>query len=62
MREGWTVKVGDFEQLESEKLQRWRDMTPQERLDEYISLLDLWRGDDARRLERTYRIVTVPPR
>jgi hypothetical protein len=62
MREGWTVQIGDYETLEQQKLDHWKSLTVQQRLDEYILLLDFWRGDSARRLERTYRIVTVPPR
>ena len=60
MRKGWTVQVGDFDELEREKLLRWKQMEPQQRLDAMIELNRIWRGDDGIRLERTYRIVTVP--
>ena len=60
MRKGWTVQVGDFDELEREKLLRWKQMEPQQRLDAMIELNRIWRGEDGIRLERTYRIVTVP--
>ena len=62
MRKGWTVEVGDPEQLEIQRVAKWKAMSPQERLDAMIYLNRIWRGNDGIRLERTYRIVTVARR
>ena len=61
MREGWTVKVGDYETLEAEKLLRWKNMTPQARLDAMIELNRIWRGGSGPPIEKVWKIVTVPP-
>jgi hypothetical protein len=62
MRKGWTVEVGDPEKLERQRLEKWKSMSPQDRLDAMIELNQIWRGNDGIRLERTYRIVTVARR
>lgn len=62
MRDEWTVQIGDHETLEKEREEYWKAMTPQERLDAMMELCEAWGGQDERRLERTYRIVTIPPR
>ncbi len=62
MRKGWTVEVGDPETLERQRLEKWKSMSPQDRLDAMIELNQIWRGNDGIRLERTYRIVTVARR
>lgn len=62
MREGWTIREGTFEDLERERIENWAAMSPNERVQALMQLLDAWKGPNARRLERTYRSVTVPPR
>lgn len=37
-----TFQIGDYDELEAQKLARWREMSEQERLDEYIKLLRIW--------------------
>ncbi|GMV89605.1 MAG: hypothetical protein AMXMBFR81_25360 [Chthonomonas sp.] len=55
-RPGWTLEVGDRAELEEAKLKRWRDMTPQQRLDAYMELLKDWWPDEPR-LRGTARLV-----
>ena len=62
MREGWTAMAGTPEEIDAERGKFWKSLTSQQRLDAMIELLDLWKGENARRLERTYRIVKVPRR
>jgi hypothetical protein len=62
MREGWTIREGAIEELEQERVERWAALSPNERVEALLQLLDSWKGSDARRLARTYRNVTVPPR
>ncbi len=62
MREGWTVRGGTIEELERERSEYWAAMSPNERVDALLQLLDAWKGPNARRIERTYRNVTVPQR
>lgn len=40
----FTFEIGDYDKLEAQKLERWRTMTKQERLDEYVKLLKIWLG------------------
>ena len=54
-----TLKMGNQEDLEAERLKAWANMTHQQRLDALMALLEVWWPHD-RRLERTYRIVTIP--
>ena len=61
MRDGWTVKVGDYETLEAEKLLRWKNMTPQERLDAMIELNRSWHGGSSSPIKKVWKIVTAPP-
>jgi hypothetical protein len=61
-REGWTIEVGTVEEMEAKRLDYWRSLTPQERLDMMFAIRREVLGDDAERLERTYRIVEVPRR
>ena len=56
-RDGWTVKIGTIEEMNLERTEYWKSLTPQQRLDKMFELLDVWKGENARRLERTYRIV-----
>lgn len=60
IRTGWTIQEGTIEEIEAVRSEYWKTLTPQERLDALFVLLDTWKGPDARRLERTYRIVEVP--
>ncbi len=62
MRHGWTVRAGSVEEIERERAAKWAAMTPNERVDALLALLDRWREPSARRLERTYRSVTVAKR
>ena len=62
IRAGWTIQEGTPEEIEDARIEYWKSLTPQERLDALFVLLDTWKGPNARRLERTYRIVEVPQR
>ena len=59
-REGWTIEVGSVEEMEAKRLDYWRSLTPQQRLDMMFVIRREVLGEDAERLERTYRIVEVP--
>lgn len=61
-REGWTIEVGSVEEMEQMRLEYWRSLKPQERLDLMAVIRREVLGDDAERLERTYRLVEVPRR
>lgn len=61
-REGWTVEVGTPEEIEARRIARWRAMTPNQRLAALAEIRRQVLGTDEERLERTYRIVTVPRR
>jgi hypothetical protein len=61
-RENWTVTEGSSESIEEIRLNTWASMTPNDRVEALVQMLDQWKGPDARRLARTYRNVTVPPR
>lgn len=54
-----SIQIGAREELEQERIECWRAMTPNERNAEFLKLLDAWKGPDARRLERTYRLVDL---
>lgn len=56
MREGWTIKVGNRDELERQRLKDWKAKTVSERLRLYDEFLATWKGNDARRLERVFRI------
>jgi hypothetical protein len=62
MREGWTIREGTQAELDLEREMNWATMSPNDRVESLLRLLDAWKGPDARRLERTYRNVTVPQR
>ena len=55
-----TIKIGNQAKLEEERLREWREMTPQQRLNEYSALLAEWWPNSESGLKRTYSIVSVP--
>jgi len=55
-----TLKIGDQNELEQERLREWRDMTPQQRLDAFTSLLEEWWASGEQGLKRIYSILSVP--
>ena len=59
-RDGWTIEVGSVEEMEAKRLDYWRSLTAQERLDMMFTIRREVLDEDAERLERTYRIVEVP--
>lgn len=58
----FTFEIGDYDELEAQKLERWRTMTKQERLDESVKLLKIWWGDRESTLKGTCRVTAIPPR
>ena len=59
MRKGWTITAGTADEMERQRIEKWRLMAPQQRLDAMWELWDRARGADARRLQRVYRVVEV---
>lgn len=57
-----TFQIGDYDELEAQKLERWRSMSEQERLDEYVKLLSIWWGNHESTLKGTPRFTTIPSR
>lgn len=53
-----TFQIGNQDELEAKRLEEWRQMMHQERIDALEALLEVWWH--GRTLEKTYRIVTVP--
>ena len=62
-REGWTLEVFDsHEAAASADRDRYRAMTPDERVQAMLELVDAWTGASQQGLDRTYRFVEVPQR
>lgn len=57
-----TFQVGDYDELEAQRLEYWRSLSEQERLDEYVKLLSIWWGNRESTLKGTYRLTAIPPR
>jgi hypothetical protein len=57
MQRDFSIQFGSRDELEIARIEHWRAMTPNERLSEFFKLLDAWKGPNARRLERTCRLV-----
>jgi hypothetical protein len=56
------VWIGSPEEAEDALREHYRNMTPQQRLDEMAALLDRWGGWSERRLERVAQFFTIPKR
>ena len=56
-------KFSSFEEAEQADREEYRNMTPQERINILLALIDQGRPDGAdERLERVYRVVELPRR
>jgi hypothetical protein len=61
-REGWTMEwFNDPRDADAQDLARERALTPQQRLDEMLSLMIRWGHVRERAFERVLEIVEVPP-
>lgn len=56
-RPGWRVESGTPEEMELRKVERWRAMTPDERVEALVQMLEAIHGE--RRMVRTYRVVDL---
>lgn len=53
-----TLTIGDFELLQEQENARWREMPVQERVDQFVALMRIWKAD-APGLARTISITTI---
>ena len=61
-RNDWTIESGTPEEIEQRRIEKWRTMPANLRLEALAQLRREVLGTDEQQLERTYRIVKVPRR
>ena len=63
VREGWTTEIFESHEVAARSdRERYRAMTPNERVREMLELVDAWTGASQQGFDRVYRIVEVPQR
>jgi hypothetical protein len=53
------MKMGGVDEVKAEEIAFWRNMTVQQRADEFVALMRIWKAD-APGLAQTFTITTVP--
>jgi hypothetical protein len=61
-RSNWTIGEGTPEEIDAQRIEYWRAQDPNFRVSVVAELRKLYLGENAERLERTYRDVELPQR